>query len=182
MKRFTPFGQAMVMVLLGSVTLVSLSFTLGVVKASVSQRAGLRMLDWAARLLGDRRPHQRDEWLAMLAGAPEADVVLTVAERRRLAAGFVIAAIRMRLGDIARPAWHPVDRVLSSEDRTRTTITLIVGALVVYLVHDDGFHGFITGDWEPTVAVGVSLNLLAKWLRRRRGIELTARADNNGED
>ncbi|MFD9515345.1 hypothetical protein [Streptomyces mirabilis] len=47
--------------------------------------------------------------------------------------GFLWAALRMRLHDVAAPLWMPVDWLLSTESGTHGSIALAVGAQVVYI-------------------------------------------------
>ncbi|MER5912302.1 hypothetical protein ABT124_17860 [Streptomyces sp. NPDC001982] len=89
-----------------------------------------------------------------------------------LAVGFLLAAVRMRSHDVVRPAWRPVDWLLHVQSRTNSFITAVVGAQAIYIVGDGGLGALVTEVWEPCGAAGGSLFLLARWLRRVRGIEL----------
>ncbi|MGE6733023.1 hypothetical protein ACQKIP_19380, partial [Streptomyces sp. NPDC059900] len=60
------------------------------------------------------------------------------------------------------------------EQRTNTLIALVVGAQAVYIVGDDGLAALVTEIWEPCGILGGAMYVLARWLRRVRGIELTA--------
>ncbi|MGD6749143.1 hypothetical protein [Streptomyces sp. BH105] len=131
-------------------------------------------LNVAAVLAGRNRVHLRDEWAAMLAGAPEQKITIAGWQRRRMIAGFVIAAGRMRLGDLTKPFWSPVDWILAMENRTNGLIALVVGAQAIYIVGDDGLGALMTEIWEPCGICGAALYVLARWLRRVRGIELAA--------
>jgi hypothetical protein len=140
-----------------------------------------RALGVAAMIAGRRRSHLRDEWAAVIAGDPASGLVLTRAERRRLAAGFVFAAVRMRVKDLATPLWLPVDWLLATEPRTRTFIALAVGGQAIYIVGDGGLAALFTEIWEPCGAFGGALYALSRWLRRVRGIELGAVRGDSSE-
>ncbi|MFD7291818.1 hypothetical protein ACFV9W_00895 [Streptomyces sp. NPDC059897] len=78
----------------------------------------------------------------------------------------------MRLSDMGAPFWTPVDWLLRAERRTNTLIALVVGAQAVYIVGDGGLAALVTEIWEPCAILGGALYVLARWLRRVRGIEL----------
>ncbi|MEV7364417.1 hypothetical protein [Streptomyces sp. NPDC091299] len=126
----------------------------------------------ASRLAGQRRSHLRDEWAAILAGSHREGAVFSPGYQLRLALGFMLAAVRMRSHDVARPAWRPVDWVLRVQSRTNAFITAVLGAQAIYIVRDGGLGALATEVWDPCGAAGASLFLLARWLRRVRGIEL----------
>jgi len=137
----------------------------------------------AIRLVGARRRHLLQEWQAHLAGAPEEAVVLTPGQRRGYAAGFVLAALRMRLHDLCGPLWRPVDWLLSTDSRTNTFVTAVVGGQAIYIVGNGGIPALMTEIWGPCGASGTGLYLLARWLRRLRGIELaTVRPPSSSEE
>ncbi|MGI5353023.1 hypothetical protein ACQEU8_33315 [Streptomyces sp. CA-250714] len=133
-----------------------------------------RSTSFAARLAGRHRLHLRNEWAALLAG--EDGRGLPRGRRIRLVSGFLLAALRMRTHDLLGFAWRPVDWLLSTESRTNALITGSVGSLVIYIQATDGFHVLVTDGWEPCALLGGGLFVLARWLRRMRGIELAGRA------
>ena len=92
------------------------------------------------------------------------------------------AAACMRLRDLTRSGWRPVDWLLRSQDRTNAAITLIVGALVVYFAMVDGVHELLAERWDACGGLGGFLYLLAKWTRRRRGIEVAPQTRNRTDD
>ncbi|MFI6409871.1 hypothetical protein [Streptomyces sp. NPDC050548] len=99
----------------------------------------------------------------------------------RYALGFLRAALRMRLRDLTAPLWMPVDWLLSVESRTHGFIALAVGAQVVYVEYEDGFHDLVTEGWGWCAGCGIALRLFVGWLRRIRGIELaSAQGDSGG--
>ncbi|MFD4560115.1 hypothetical protein ACFWP5_38360 [Streptomyces sp. NPDC058469] len=143
-------------------------------------RAGLRTLDLASFVAGERRSHLREEWASVLAGDPGNGITLSRRRRLRYALGFLWAALRMRLRDLTAPLWLPVDWLLSVETRTHGFITLAVGAQVVYVECEDGFHALVTEGWGWCAGCGIALRLFVGWLRRIRGIELaSAHSDSN---
>ncbi|MES9524997.1 hypothetical protein [Streptomyces capoamus] len=126
----------------------------------------------AVRIAGRRRQHLHMEWAAMLSGSPEEGITFSPGRQLVLALGFLLAASRMRVRDAARPAWRPVDWLLRAPSRTNAFITAVVGAQLIYIVGDHGLPALVAEVWEPCGAAGASLFVLARWLRRVRGIEL----------
>ncbi|MFJ4081129.1 hypothetical protein ACIP2Z_19450 [Streptomyces iakyrus] len=126
----------------------------------------------AARLAGRDRSHLRSEWMAVLAGAPEEGVTFSSGRQFLLALGFLLAAVRMRSYDLARPMWRPVDWLLRTESRTNGFIAIVVGGQAVYIVDDGGLSALFTEVWEPCGIAGAALYVLSRWLRRVRGIEV----------
>ncbi|MFD3840239.1 hypothetical protein ACFWWC_28900 [Streptomyces sp. NPDC058642] len=126
----------------------------------------------AARIAGYKRYYLYKEWATVLQGAPESSIVFSDRRRLSLALGFIGAALRMRAHDVVRPAWRPVDWLLSVPSRTNAFITATVGTQAVYIVGDGGLGALATEIWEPCGIAGASLYALSRWLRRVRGIEL----------
>ncbi|MFI1585541.1 hypothetical protein [Embleya sp. NPDC020630] len=133
---------------------------------------------FAAMLAGSRR-EIREAWLADLAGDPENGMVPTPKAQRRLARGFLVAAVTMRLRDLAGPLWRPVDWVLGTANRTNAVITLAVGALALYIDATDGLHALLVEAWHPCAILGAGLYGLAHWLRGIRGIEPNNHTESN---
>ena len=131
-------------------------------------------------LVGRRREAMRTQWQTHLAGAPEAGIVVTPRDGVRYATGFLLAGIRLRIHDLTSPLWRPVDWIITSTSRTNTIITTAVGALIIYIQWHDGLHTLLTEGWGWCGACGVGLHMLARWVRRIRGIEL-ARPESAGE-
>lgn len=146
-------------------------------------RAGNGTLSFAAFVAGRRRAHLREEWAAILAGDPERGIVLSSRARMRYVLGFLWAAVRLRVRDLAAPLWAPVDWLLSVESRTNGFIAAVVGTQAIYIVGHGGLPALVTEVWEPCGIVGGALYVLARWLRRIRGIELATatRDDPPGE-
>ncbi|MFJ9347888.1 hypothetical protein [Streptomyces sp. NPDC101237] len=133
-----------------------------------------RAVGLAASVAGGSRSHLREEWMAILAGAPEERLHLSSRQRSSLALGFLLAALRMRMHDVVQPAWRPVDWVLRAPSRTNAFIASVVGAQAIYIVGDDGFAALVTEVWEPCGIAGASIFALARWLGRVRGIQVAA--------
>ncbi|MER5933531.1 hypothetical protein [Streptomyces sp. NPDC002054] len=148
----------------------------------VGSRAADRTLGFATFVAGARRAHLREEWAALLAGEPENDVVLSSRRRMAYALGFLWAAVRLRVHDLTRPCWRPVDWLLAVESRTNRFIALAVGGQAVYIVGSGGIPALVTEIWEPCGLFGGGLYVLSRWLRRVRGIELATVRDDPLED
>ncbi|MFF8777150.1 hypothetical protein ACF07W_07755 [Streptomyces sp. NPDC015140] len=134
----------------------------------------------ASLIAGRRRAHLREEWAAVLAGDPENGRVLTAVVQLRLAVGFLVASVRMRLHDVSAPLWVPVDWLLSAELRSNTVIAVLVGMQAVYIAGDGGLGALVAEVWEPCGIFGGALYMLFRWLRGVRGIELaTTRAEES---
>lgn len=128
----------------------------------------------AVRIAGPARSHLRNEWASLLTGCPEDGFLPSLMNQRLMVLGFLVASIRMRLRDVARPAWRPIDWLLGTAPRTNGFITAVVGGQAIYIVGDQGLAALATEVWEPCGAASASLYMLARWLRRARGIELAA--------
>ncbi|MDX2546806.1 hypothetical protein ACOT81_28100 [Streptomyces sp. WI04-05B] len=152
-----------------------------------------RVLAWARRSLvggltglavavaGERGARLRDTWMADLAGVPEEGLTLSRWQQVGHATGFVIAAVRIRSRALSEPLWRPADWLLESESRTRTLITLAVGAQVIYIQKCDGLHGLLTEGWGWCGGCAVALHFFFRWLRKVRGIELAVTVQNSDE-
>jgi len=146
-------------------------FLVGSVSSPAAAHAK-RAVSLAAWVAGSRRSHLHDEWAAILAGCPENGVTFSRQHQAWLALGFLFAAGRMRLRDVVRPFWRPVDWMLRTESRTNGFIATIIGTQATYIVGDDGLAALVTDVWEPCGIAGAALFVLTRWLRRVRGIEL----------
>ncbi|MFJ8153988.1 hypothetical protein [Streptomyces sp. NPDC094468] len=128
----------------------------------------------AVRIAGATRPHLRNEWASLLAGCPEEGFTVSARRQRLMALGFLAAALRMRMRDMARPAWRPVDWLLGTANRTNGLIAFAVGAQTVYIVGHQGIAALATGAAEPCALTAGALYALARWLRKLRGIDLAS--------
>ncbi len=118
----------------------------------------------AALIAGrERRPSLLEEWqshLAEFAEKPYRKMVIA-------ALGFILASIRLRLGDLADLAWIPADRVLGS--RTLSNLFVIVPTVAVGLINF--FHAGAIGITESmeniaaTVALFYGLIRSGRWWR-----------------
>ncbi|MFF3726864.1 hypothetical protein ACFYYM_31360 [Streptomyces erythrochromogenes] len=136
-------------------------------------RLATRSVGFAARLAGPRR-NLRGAWLDVLAGDPESGYVLTPRQQRQAARGFLYAAVRLRLHDLTRPLWHPLDWILSSGSRTNSLHAAAVGAHIVYIQWHDGLHTLLTEGWSWVGGCALAVGFGLRWLRKARGIELAA--------
>ncbi|MFE7889522.1 hypothetical protein [Streptomyces sp. NPDC057412] len=144
-------------------------------------RPALTATRLAVLLAGRRRSYLSQDWATFLAGSPEDGVKFSVRRQFVLALGFLFAALRMRMSDLVRPAWRPVDWLLRTPSRTNAFIASVVGVQAIYIVGHDGLAALVTEVWEPCGIAGASLFALTRWLRRVRGIELAA-VDGDGAD
>jgi hypothetical protein len=126
----------------------------------------------AVAIAGASGARMRDTWMADLIGAPEEGLAMGRLQRLRHATGFVIAALRMRARTIWAPVWKPLDWLLASESRTRSTTTLMVGAQAITIEAKSGLYVLITEGWGWCGGCAVALTLLFRWLRGVRGVEL----------
>lgn len=126
-----------------------------------------------AAFIAGRKRALENGFLADLTGDPEGGVNLTARQRKRLAAGFLRAAIRMRLRDLARPFWVPIDWLVATRPRTNAATTALVGAVMLYVQAYGGFLTVVT-DLPGFAILWTGVRLLARWLRSIRGIEIAA--------
>ncbi|MFJ9073972.1 hypothetical protein ACIRO3_01790 [Streptomyces sp. NPDC102278] len=151
--------------------LVKLSPEVLMVAESVSP-AARRVTSIAARIAGRRRGHLGEEWRAVLLGDPERGIFVSSQRRFALLVGFLLASLRMRAHDVLGSLWRPVDWVIRTDQRVNTSIAAIVGGQAIYIVGDGGIQALMTEIWEPCGILGGGMYVLARHLRRRRGIEL----------
>jgi hypothetical protein len=126
-----------------------------------------------------RLPGWRVSWLdlavltcAML-GAP---TCTATARRLRLAAGFVVAALRCRLDDAADLAWRPVDALLSSWHGSNLATFVPVTVAVGLVLTRDGLYGLITDADNLGVIAGAPWAAI-KGLRKYRQISTPKRPE-----
>ncbi|MFE1877648.1 hypothetical protein ACFW9N_43570 [Streptomyces sp. NPDC059496] len=139
-----------------------------------SPKVGLRLArgtaSLAARLAGGRRDFY-EAFQADLDGYPDGGRVLSPRAQWRHAAGLLKAALKMRLRDLARPCWTPVDWILRSNTRTNAFITATVGALVIYIQATSGLHTLLLEGLHSCAIVGAGLYGLSRWLRKIRDVQ-----------
>lgn len=120
----------------------------------------------AAAIAGCRRsPALRVEWASHLAG--ESGRELYSWQNPRVAFGFVLGALKMRMRDVADLAWVPADHVLGS--RMLSNLVVLASAMTVALIifFRAGFVG-VAGGMASVVATGTALHLLimaGRWYR-----------------
>lgn len=125
----------------------------------------------ALLLAGRRREESRIQWTDQLSGAPENGIIVTPGMRLRYSAGFVLAALRYQISDIAALAWRPLEWVLSKNSRTNPALVSIVGAEIIYIQWNHGLDVLLTEGWAWCAGVAACAYGLARWLRQVRGIE-----------
>ncbi|NJP47793.1 hypothetical protein [Actinacidiphila epipremni] len=150
----------------------------------VSQRVRRRLLQpgvaesltsTAVRIAGRRHAHLHEPWRADLFDIPEEGITVSPRERLTVAVGFVVAGLRLRMRDLAAPLWRPVDWLLSVDSRLNAFVTAAVGSVAVYFDVTEGLHVLLVERSEPCALLGGGLYGLARWIRRRRGIEVEPR-------
>jgi len=90
-----------------------------------------KLTSLAVFLAGRERAVLATEWRSHLSG--ETGSGLSADRQVREAAGFVVAAVRYRLQDIADFVWQPVDAVLAS--RTWSNLFVLFATLTIILIH-----------------------------------------------
>ncbi|MEV7325255.1 hypothetical protein [Streptomyces sp. NPDC093970] len=131
--------------------------------------AAWTLTSWSSRLAGRRR--DTSHWEAHLAGAPEDGVTLTRQQQRSAAAGFLIAAIRLRTHDLFYRLWRPVDWMLTSQRRRETAVATPPALLTIYIAERDGLHTLLTEGWGWITGCGIATFAVTRWLQRLRGME-----------
>jgi hypothetical protein len=137
---------------------------------SAPRRTAWTLTGLAAKLAGPRLASSRSDWLADLAGTPEEGRPLSVRAQLRYASGLLWAAVRMRLGDVARWGGRRLNWVLYTDERLFYTVLVAVVAAAVKLAVDRGATAFLE-NLENLAALGGGLWVSALVLRRIRGVE-----------
>jgi hypothetical protein len=94
----------------------------------------------------------------------------------RLAAGFVVAALRCRLDDAGDLAWRPVDALLSSWHGSNLATLVPVTIAVGLVLTRDGFYGLIDNA-ENLGAIALAPYAVIKGLRKFRQIDAPNRPE-----
>lgn len=123
------------------------------------------LTDLAAWLSGRDRSVWREEWLAHLAGESGHDQGAWPKVMQAL--GFVVSAVRCRLADAAELAWRLADAVLRSRSKSNWFVCVPVMALLVAIVHRDGWFGLVVDDQEVGELVGFLYGVIriGRWWR-----------------
>lgn len=111
-------------------------------------------------MAGSSRTALRSDWSAVLAESPPNEAI-------RKTAGMVVAALRLRVSDVAEACWWPADRVLAS--RSLSNIVVFGPAVAVTWVlfrHSGGI--WVLGNTESIAVVAAALRgliVLGRWWR-----------------
>jgi hypothetical protein len=133
------------------------------------------LTDLAVFLAGRRGPALRDEWRAHLAGESGHDPVTP--QKVKEARGFVLAAVRYRIGDAAATAWTPADAILRSWVLSNMFVLIPSSVAAVIILHHDGAVGLLVSA-ESIAAIGGTLYGLVRvgrWWRDVKTPEPKAR-------
>ncbi len=122
----------------------------------------------AALIAGRKRPSLRAEWHAHLAG--ESGHEPPTWRKVLKALGFIISAIRCRLGDVADAAWGPTDAVLKSRSLSNL-FTLTPTALAALTLFRHGGTIGLLGSAESVSAIYLALYALVLAGRRYRDVK-----------
>ena len=119
----------------------------------------------AGWLVGSKRAYLQDAWAADLHGDPDRGKPSS-GRRLRLATGFVVAAIRVRLKDLAELAWQPVDALLASWRGSQIVILVpVVTTAAVAVVCSSGLYGVVVNA-DNLTCIATASYLAIKGLRR----------------
>lgn len=124
----------------------------------IFQRLPAALALWATRLAvllaGRHHPDLSEEWLTHLGGETGHDTPTW--RKIGTAAGFVIAAIRLRLQDAADVMWIPADAVLRSRTLSNLLVFVPVFALMEIIFRHGGLYGLATNA-DNIIAFGLML-------------------------
>jgi hypothetical protein len=119
----------------------------------------------AAFVAGSKRASVAAEWRAHLSG--ESGSGLSASGQSQAAAGFVLAALRYRLQDVADFAWRPIDAVLASRGLSNLVATVAALGVAVISIHSAGLYGLVGNLANVAIAWGAAYGLirLGRWWR-----------------
>jgi hypothetical protein len=129
----------------------------------------------AGWLAGSKRADYRLAWAADLCGDPQRGG-LSSRERLRHAAGFVIAAARMRTRGARDSAWRPADTLLASWHGSRLAMCLPVTVVLGLVLSHEGFYGLV-GNADNLGVIAVFPYAAIKALRKYRQIDAPNRPE-----
>jgi hypothetical protein len=129
----------------------------------------------AGWLAGSKYAHLRSAWNADLYGDPEHGEP-SPGRRLRLAAGFVVAAVRVRLQGLTDLAWRPVDALLSSWHGSNLATLMPVTVAAGLFLTRDGFYGLLLNAENLGVIAGAPWAAI-KGLRKYRQIDTPKRPE-----
>jgi hypothetical protein len=122
----------------------------------------------AARLAGRRHASNADSWRADLYRDPEDGPALPARTVIRHAAGFIVAALKLRLRDVGRILATPLDWMVTTDVRLHAAIVTPVVCTMISLFHAGGFAR-LWGELEQVgVVAGFATALSYGWRRLRR--------------
>lgn len=99
-----------------------------------------RLAGVAVFIAGRNRAALGSEWCAHLSG--ETGTGLPQGRQQQAAAGFVLAAVRYRLQDVADLAWQPVDAMIGSRELSNLVVLLATLGMAVVFLRDGGLYNF----------------------------------------
>jgi hypothetical protein len=123
----------------------------------------------AGWLAGSKHADYRLAWAADLCGDPQRGG-LTSRERLRHAAGFVIAAARMRMRGVTDSVWRPADTLLASWHGSRLAMCLPVTIVLGLVMSHEGFYGLV-GNADNLGVIAAFPYAAIKALRKYRQID-----------
>lgn len=133
-------------------------WTLAPVKRPWYARLSERLANLAVFLAGRKRAVMGSEWCAHLSG--ETGKGLPAVRQVREAAGFLLAAIRYRLQDLADLLWRPVDTVLASRELSNLIVVLATLGVTVVFIRQGGLNGLADNLGSVAVVWGAALGLI----------------------
>jgi hypothetical protein len=136
--------------------------------ATISERLPRQVTGIALKMAGRQRAHLRDAWDSDL--LDENGVPLSLSNRLRHVAGYVPAAIRYRIDDLAAVLGRALDAVLISQRRTRTIAGALFGIPVEMIFSREGLYGLVTNA-DSLAALFAALCASVSWLRKWRGVK-----------
>jgi hypothetical protein len=135
-------------------------------------KAATSLAGW---LVGSKHAELRGAWAADLCGEPGGKR-LTPGQRLYLAAGFVRAAVLIRLQGVTDLAWRPVEALLGSWHGSQLAMCLPVTVASGLFLSHDGFYGLITNAENLGVIAAASYAAI-QCLRRYRQIDTPKRPE-----
>jgi hypothetical protein len=129
----------------------------------------------AVFLAGSKHSESREEWASHLRGY--AGHELATRQEMRYACGFVVAAIRYRLADVADATWTPVDAILRSRKLSNLLVFGPTVMVAVFILRHEGTLGVLKAA-ESILAIGTILYMLVRvgrWWRDVKPPEPPAR-------
>lgn len=124
-----------------------------------------RLTSLAVLIAGRQRAAVCGEWQSHLAG--ETGAGLPPDRQVRVAAGFVLAAVRYRLQDLADLLWRPVDAALASRELSNLAALLPTLYVSVLFIRVGGLYGLAEHLEDVAVVWGAAYALIrtGRWWR-----------------